>query len=1038
MLLPLLVAAALVPGAALAADIPKADYTLQLDRYDIQTVDYRFPSGLRVLFQADHTQPIVSITNWIDRGSVYDGVNSEGLTTEGIAHAVEHLAFRAKHGDLPKNWDVINQLGGVLNASTSREWTNYMTVAPVDAAVPLLRIEALRLADGVAGVTEEDVEAEKSIVRNELRMGYESGANGSAAVRTAFVHVPKLLYPEGHIYQNSTIGNHDTIKNINLDAVQRFVRENYRPEFSTIAMVGDFDLEGGAPFRMIFDAFADVEFLLMSPEDAEAYQKLTTTEERDAYIQAWFPKLETFLKDTASTPVEPRVDCDNRVMPPDPAVPFANQKREDILKVKGMVDNATAVAAWTLPSGYCADDSNMSVAANLLSNYIQQTIDADYDPFTQESSIEGVGCFVDPDKRGSVLICFVEKGKLSKDTPERLLEKIGDSLYLQWQPIDPNTTMKQYVDQQFTMSKMQNMSQVLSMTDNVASLYGRSFFVSQHTHYTGRPTFFSDTIQSSNLLSFEDARSLAKQWLTRERMVGMVIEPLDEEDRERLEAGATEADKENKVADQHSAKEDKSRQLFDAEALTPDVIKSVAVVPERKRMKEFTLDNGLKVTIMNHGEAPLVKVGLQVAGNESNAPVYGLDALSEDLYNSGGKSWTNMKEWPLAVAGTVYKTDNMVYASGSSANLEALLHKTRWQLEDYDWEMAGKSQTIKKRISSAKSSGKKPETWSSRMASERLWPGHPYGNWMDPSEYEALGDAATLDSIKEWVFTKWQPANAHLVIVGKIADMDKAEQEVHSYFDSWQYLGTGTPGALQPPPSPQQQPDRQVLIFDKPTATQSKVNLMCQLDQKDPLDAAAMSVLGEALSFLAFERLREEKGITYGAYGYPRNYWGNNAELVIGSVIQNDGVGFGVKTMFNLVKEAADGEFAEDFVSTNKWNVARTLVSSQQSGDQMLTTLLNNGRLADPDYWDKYPDALANVSVAKIQGIMDHCKGHEIVTIVGPAASVTPLLDKEGIPFEVVDWDALYESQLSAKEVKAYRKAKAKAEDEKAKKDSES
>ncbi|MFN9939199.1 MAG: insulinase family protein, partial [bacterium] len=104
----------------------------------------------------------MSVTNWFDRGSTVDGVNSKGESVEGIAHAVEHLAFRAKHGNLPKNWDVISQLGGVLNASTSTDWTNYMTVAPVDATVPLLRIEAMRMDNGVRGVTAEDVEAEKA------------------------------------------------------------------------------------------------------------------------------------------------------------------------------------------------------------------------------------------------------------------------------------------------------------------------------------------------------------------------------------------------------------------------------------------------------------------------------------------------------------------------------------------------------------------------------------------------------------------------------------------------------------------------------------------------------------------------------------------------------------------------------------------------------------------------------------------------------------------------------------------------------------
>ena len=105
-----------MPEPATLPTLPKPKYELKLDDYYIDTVDYRFPSGLRILFQ-EYTQPIVSVTNWIDRGSIYDSKNSKGESVEGIAHVVEHLAFRAKHGDFPKNWDVINQAGGMLNAS---------------------------------------------------------------------------------------------------------------------------------------------------------------------------------------------------------------------------------------------------------------------------------------------------------------------------------------------------------------------------------------------------------------------------------------------------------------------------------------------------------------------------------------------------------------------------------------------------------------------------------------------------------------------------------------------------------------------------------------------------------------------------------------------------------------------------------------------------------------------------------------------------------------------------------------------------------
>ncbi len=1011
-------------SSALAATVPKATYQLQLDEYNINNVDYSFPSGLRILFQEDHTQPIVSVTNWFDRGSIYDGTNAAGESTEGVAHAVEHLAFRAKHGDLPKNWDVINQLGGVLNASTSREWTNYMTVAPVDAAVPLLRIEALRMEDGVAGVTAEDIESEKSIVRNELRMGYESGANGSAAIRTAFLHVPKLLYPDGHSYRNTTIGNHDTIKNIDLGTVQRYVQENYRPEFATIAMVGDFDLSEGQGFNMILDAFQGVEHLLMAEADAAAYKKLTDEAARAEYFGNWFEKtLVPYIQESASKPAKPRVDCANKVEPP-----MELASRETI-KVKGMVDNSTVIAAWALPSGYCPEDVNMNIAANMLGNYIGVTLDPSYDPLSQEQEIEGLGCFVDADKRGSILMCMVEQGALSKDTPERLLDKVADALYMQTQPID--AVFKPFYDRSLQQARLGAMADVLGQTDNVASLYGRSFFVSQHAHYTGSPRFFSETITGYNTMDMEAARQLAGKYITRDRMARMIIEPIDEEERERLEAGASEADKDNKVAGEHRAKDDRSRQLFDPSVLTPEAIKGVTVVPDLSKAKIFKLDNGLEVVVMNHGEAPLVKVGLEVRGDDSSSPRYMLDRLASRLYSTATDSNSNPTENPMAVAGSVFRSGNMIYASGSSRNVDALLNKMRWHVEDYDWQMARKSTTLKSWAGAVKKDGKQPETWASRLRYERLLPDHPYGRWAKPTDYSALAKTS-LDEVKSWTYQKWEPANARLVIVGKV-DIKEAEELAREFFGSWTYRGSSQPGAVSPPPAPVTQPERQVLLFDKPIATQSKVQLSCQLAYEGRKDQPTLQVMGELLSFLAFERLREEKGLTYGAYGYPRRFWGNTTELIIASVIQNSGVGFGVKTMFDLVEETATGDLDEGMVATNKWNVARTSVTGIQSGDQMLDALLAPGP-GEMESIRDYPQYLADVDKDALAAAVKPCYGHEIVTIVGPVESAKTQLDAMGVKYEVVDWEGLYVSQLDKKELKAYQKSKAKEAAEAAKK----
>jgi zinc protease len=1022
MLFALLAAAAFVPGVADAADYPKPKYELKLDDYYIDTVDYRFPSGLRILFQEDHTQPIISVTNWIDRGSIYDGENSKGESVEGIAHVVEHLAFRAKHGDFPKNWDVINQLGGMLNASTSTDWTNYMTVAPVDAAIPLLRIEALRLHDGVAGVTAADVEAEKLIARNELRMGYEMGSNGSPAVRTALVHLPKLLWPEDHPYRNTTIGTHETISNIDLASVQRYVSDNYRPEFSTIAMVGDLSLKDGKAMDMIFRSFAEVEHLLMAPEDAEAFVKLSGDVEKNDFFNNWIKdKLVPHLEQAATAQPAPRVDCSDLKEPP----PLQS---DELMEVIGMVDYPTAVAAWSMPSGYCPGDINMQAAASFLQSYILRSIDPTYDPLSQESELKGFGCGAFTDREGSVLFCFAEKGAISKKSAEDLLENIEDALFLQTAPVDQ--MFKKFIDNNLAYSRLSNMASVLNQTDNIASLYGRSFFVANHTHYTGLPTFFSDSIAQTQELNLEEIRRYGKEYITRDRMAKMIIKPMDEEDRERLEAGASKADENNQIGNEHRAKDDRSRQLFDTASLTPDAIKAVTVVPDIEKMTEFTLDNGLHVVIMNHGEAPLVQIGMAVDGSNSTSPKTGMNSLSEALYRITPAENTDMTMDPLQVAGDAYRGPNSIMASGSSANVEALLHKSRRLLDNIDWVMSNKAQQIKKWRSNAVGNGTDVDAWAGRLRNEMVFPNHPYGEWMKPTDYDGMGDYSKAE-LQAWQQTKWQPANAYLVIVGKV-DPNETKRLVTEYFQSWEHTGTDAPGRVAPPPRATELSDRHVMLFDNPIGTQSKIALACPLKKEGQHHDARTEVIGELFTFFAFERLREQKGVTYGAYASPRMYWGDSTELRIQSVVQNSGAGFAVRTMLDIVEEGANGDLEPGLIATNKWNVARTSVTGIQSNYQMMSAILGAGR-ENTGYFEEYRETLANVSTDDFVDALSTCRGHEIVSVVGPVEEIKAQFDEYKVEYKVYDWEELHMGYLSEKEKKKYIKDKAKAEEKRLK-----
>ncbi|HCH64315.1 MAG TPA: hypothetical protein DFR83_16035 [Deltaproteobacteria bacterium] len=507
----------------------------------------------------------------------------------------------------------------------------------------------------------------------------------------------------------------------------------------------------------------------------------------------------------------------------------------------------------------------------------------------------------------------------------------------------------------------------------------------------------------------------------------MVIEPMDEEVREQLEAGSAQADSSN-VVNGH-AQDDRSRQLFDTNKLTPEAIREVIVVPDVEKMRELQLDNGLQVVIMNHGEAPLVKIGVRVAGDDAVAPHDGMDTMAEYLY-SGSSALNSQTQSPLRVAGEAMRNQRQVYASGSSGNVEQLLHQTRLQIDEIDWQMADKTQRIKSFVSRSKSQGRNPDVWASRLRSERVWPNHPYGAWWKPADFEIMKDWSKAE-LQAWQQTKWQPANAYLVVVGKI-DVDETERYVREYFSSWAYEGSSTPGKLAPPPAPTELPERQVLLFDKPIATQSKVTLACPLKREGDQHYARTQVISKLFTYFAFGRLREQKGLTYGAYASPSMMWGDTTQMRISTVIQNSGAAYGVQTMFDIIEEGANGELDEGLIATEKWNVARETVTRIQSGDQMLSTILSKGR-ENLDFFRQYPDELSNVSQADFQDALSICKDHEVVTVVGPVDTIKESFDEKGIAYEVIEWEDLYLEQLTEKERKKYLKNKAKQEAEEAK-----
>jgi zinc protease len=195
--------------------------------------DFRLPSGLRVIVEEDRRAPVVAVVALVGVGGSGDPAGKEGL-----AHFVEHLAFRARHAGGPSVWTRLELAGaGQFNAFTSLDHTVYQTLVPREALPELLKLEAQRLAAPLEGVTEEAFAVEREVVRNELRQRNETGFVGQI-----FHWIQETSFPAGHPYARSVIGTHDSLSRITLGDAQRFVRKSYQPENVTLVISGDVDL----------------------------------------------------------------------------------------------------------------------------------------------------------------------------------------------------------------------------------------------------------------------------------------------------------------------------------------------------------------------------------------------------------------------------------------------------------------------------------------------------------------------------------------------------------------------------------------------------------------------------------------------------------------------------------------------------------------------------------------------------------------------------------------------------------------------------
>jgi predicted Zn-dependent peptidase len=183
-----------------------------------------FPTGARVISERVPGVRSVALGLWIGAGS-----RDEPEARAGVSHFIEHLLFKgSSRYSAQEIAEIFDELGGELNAATSRETTVLYARIPDDSLERALDV----IADMVFRPAFADVDSEREVVLEEIAM-VEDTPND-------LVHdIASEAVFGGHPLGRPVIGTASVISSVSRRALAAYHRRAYREDRIVLAAAGN-------------------------------------------------------------------------------------------------------------------------------------------------------------------------------------------------------------------------------------------------------------------------------------------------------------------------------------------------------------------------------------------------------------------------------------------------------------------------------------------------------------------------------------------------------------------------------------------------------------------------------------------------------------------------------------------------------------------------------------------------------------------------------------------------------------------------------
>jgi zinc protease len=214
----------LIAGGLFAADKPSKIFLLPYEQHD-------FPNGLRLVTIPTDYPNVVALYIVVQTGSR----NEVEPGKSGFAHFFEHMMFRGTKQYPPEKFEALmKDAGASTNAFTSDDLTAYHITFSKEDLDTMLKVEADRF---------QNLDYNESVFKTEALAVLGEYNKNSASPMSKIYEVLRNAAYDKHTYKHTTMGFLKDIQDMpnQFQYSKEFFNRYYRPEYTTIIVVGDVD-----------------------------------------------------------------------------------------------------------------------------------------------------------------------------------------------------------------------------------------------------------------------------------------------------------------------------------------------------------------------------------------------------------------------------------------------------------------------------------------------------------------------------------------------------------------------------------------------------------------------------------------------------------------------------------------------------------------------------------------------------------------------------------------------------------------------------